>query len=151
MDINNTNNSEGFAPLHLAVKRENVSIIKVLMKYSNIDINFQSVKIKVTPLKIAVDTNNFEIVNLLVTSGANVNLEDAGWVSPLRMAVENENEKICKYLLENGANPNSQDMCGITPLHAAATGKNFKIFKLLVDDKNCDIHIKDMRGSSALV
>ncbi|WP_342263034.1 MULTISPECIES: ankyrin repeat domain-containing protein [unclassified Spiroplasma] len=151
MDINNTNNGEGLAPLHIAVKRENISIIKVLMKYSNININCQSVKIKVTPLKIAVDTNNFEIVNLLVTSGANVNLEDAGKISPLRMAVENEKEKICKYLLENGANPNSQDMCGITPLHAAAAGKNFKIFKLLVDDKNCDIHIKDIRGSSALV
>lgn len=58
-----------------------------------------------TPLHIAADQENFEIVKVLVENGANVNLQNIYGETPYYLA---QNNDIRAYLIANGANPSIQ-------------------------------------------
>ncbi|HAB50883.1 MAG TPA: hypothetical protein DCE80_01665, partial [Ignavibacteriales bacterium] len=60
-----------------------------------------------TPLVYAVIRENLELVKLLITSGADVNLRYTG--TPLETAIEHGNIEIVKLLLEKGADVNGVD------------------------------------------
>jgi uncharacterized protein len=72
-----------------------------------------------TPLLYASRDGNLEMVQLLVSSGANVNLNDANGTSPLLLALINGHMDIARFLLEHGANPNATDGFGRAPLFGA--------------------------------
>ena len=57
-----------------------------------------------TPLYYAVDSNNMDMVKLLVEAGADVN---AGKWPPLCQAVTENNTAIAEYLIDHGANVNA--------------------------------------------
>ncbi|MCD6046080.1 MAG: tankyrase-2-like isoform, partial [Gammaproteobacteria bacterium] len=90
-----------------------------------------------------------EIVNLLVTKGADVNRADKyGW-TPLYFAAHGDLE-IVRLLLANGVdNVSRADNDGITPLHEAVAGGYIEIAKLLLVH-GADINLADKAGNTPL-
>ena len=69
-----------------------------------------------TPLHNAVDSDDKEIVELLVNNGADVNATHNGGGTPLHWAARKGHKQIVELLIANGANVNAQDEDGGTPL-----------------------------------
>ncbi len=69
-----------------------------------------------TPLHNSVDSDNKEIVELLIKNGADVNAAHNGGGTPLHWAARKGHQEIVELLIANGANVNAQDEDGGTPL-----------------------------------
>lgn len=87
-----------------AIQMGRVSRIRRLLNSGNINIHERD-RNQNTPLHIAADEENFEIVKLLVENGANVNLENIYGETPYYLTHNND---IRAYLVANGANPSIQ-------------------------------------------
>gem|GEM_PF-6090454 len=87
-----------------------------------------------TPLIHAVRRNNLEMANLLLSAGADPNME---WADtrrpPLVFASSEGNVGICKALLDAGANPNGSNMKPGEPLSSAIILKHYGVCRLLLD------------------
>jgi len=69
-----------------------------------------------TPLVLA---ESREIIELLITAGADVNYAPENGITPLANAVIREDKESAKLLISSGANVNSIDREGYTPLDTA--------------------------------
>lgn len=102
-----------------------------------------------TPIHIAVNSNAFDIVKLLLESGANVNQPDLGHCTPLHWACVKGNLRMVELLLKYGADPNAKDLAMSTPLHEAVRKNQLAITKLLLQH-NARSNIQDLGGTTAL-
>ncbi|KAK2501936.1 hypothetical protein MC885_009378 [Smutsia gigantea] len=73
-----------------------------------------------TPLMIAAEQGNLEIVKELIKNGANCNLEDLGGWTALMWACYKGRTEVVELLLSHGANPSVTGLYGTTPLVWAA-------------------------------
>ncbi|CAP24607.2 Protein CBR-IKB-1 [Caenorhabditis briggsae] len=110
-DINQLN-SEGFAPIHVAVRRLKLSLIEMLLEAGAL-IDFLDTEKKRNALMHAIEMNDFETIQLLVERGSNTNIEDALGETSLSLAVKNVNYPVIGLLLDNGADPNRQNCKGV--------------------------------------
>lgn len=109
-----------------------------LLKDRGIDIGFRD-KYNYTPLIVASNYGNLEMVKYLVNEGMDIKIRttDAGsYKSALNFAVENDQYDSAKYLIEMGAdiNPFALDVGLVDVLDAAAKNGNLKIIKLILDN-----------------
>lgn len=100
-------------------------------------------------LNIACRNDNFEIVERLLSLGAELNAvsEDRGYTAVMD-AVWRGNEKITKFLIEKGADLNTISKEGQSNLVLAVGADRYNICKLLVENGS-DPDVKDMMGMSA--
>ena len=116
------------SPLFIAVKKENIEIITLLLENEKIDVNTINIEYtqygrgwssdfyvhEKTPLSVAVEKENFEIIILLLNNKKlDVNIQynkyryendiilETNENTPLYMAIEKENIEIIKLLLKN--------------------------------------------------
>lgn len=87
-----------------------------------------------TPLHLAVEQNNIEIVKLLLGFGAKVNAQNKDINTPLQISAVHNYKEIAKYLIENGANVNNQNIAKWSPLHDAASRNYYELMKLLIEN-----------------
>lgn len=90
-------NRNEFPPLHTAIKNKDYNKVFRLIKYTDINVTTGN---GFSPLHVAARFNYFEIIDLLIENGADVNLKNAfGW-TPLMVACEHDNlkcvRKLCK-------------------------------------------------------
>ena len=84
-----------------------------------------------TPLIVAAENDNMNLVNFFLNKGADVNAESrSGWTT-LLSAVSLYNLKMTRLLLDKGANPNVVNIYGTTPLSIAINHRYRNIVKLL--------------------
>jgi ankyrin repeat protein len=104
--------------------------------------------------KVFLFLGNFEIVNLLIKEGLDVNASDMDYNTPLHNVVcwvtdeEKEiNERIqcIKCLIENEADIDACNIRGETPLHYASRCGSYKLVKELVDH-NADLLLVNIDG-----
>lgn len=89
---------------------------------------------KLTPLHIAVNHNNINVVKLLIAVGVNVNTPDINGETPLHAATFiTLDPEIAKVLLGAGASVNAKDMRYYTPLHYAALYNNVNVIRILLN------------------
>ena len=125
-------NMSEVTPLHYAVEDNNIKIVKFLIK-EGANINAIARHIRDTPLHRAVGSNKIEVVKLLIEEGANVNIADIRGITPLLYAVYNDNgTEISELLINSGANVNSVDEDWWTPLRLAVKYDNTEMIELLV-------------------
>jgi ankyrin repeat protein len=108
---------------------------------------------------VAIIKGNFDIVNLLLSHGADPTKKSADGTSPLYLAAEHGNFDIVKLLLKNNPYPDKaksiafyidqEDSSGITPLTIAALGGYTDIVKLLLDH-GADIDSPDIIGMTPI-
>ena len=99
------------------------------------------------PLHYAAQYGHKEIVQLLISKGANVKAKTDDGRTPLHSAAAKEHKDIAELLIEKGADVNAKSNEGKTPLHwATGTGwqGGYEITELLIS-KGADVNAKDYK------
>ena len=100
-------------------KTGDIEAIKISLS-KTIDINARGGDLNETLLHCAARNNRTEIVNLLLSKGADVNARDNDNRTPLHWAAYYGNTEIVNLLLSKGADVNARDNENRTALHDAA-------------------------------
>jgi cytohesin len=169
----------GFSPLHTAVILCNITLVEQLLKLgadpnvSSIDTAEQLLDVsdvpasvptdaipdsvlndlqslgQITPLQIAINSNEIEIVSLLLLYKADPNAKDLGGCTPLHWAANGGNEAILDDLLVHHAQVNVLDSAQSTPLHEASRKNLANVVKKLLK-AGANPAIKDITGLTPL-
>ena len=94
----------------------------------------------VTVLWVSAALNNFEIVQLLVEHGAQVNHRIKTHSTPLRCACCNDNIEMVRYLVQNGADVRITKIKHFTNLVASVFNGHLQMVAYLVDELGCDVN-----------
>ena len=167
--------ANGFTPLHLAAKRKGaVAIVSALLAHDanpNVRLNAKKpietvngiILNGATPLALAADINNFDVVKALVDGGADPLIPTQENTTPLMMAAgaaiyatrpRSREEralaiKTVTFLVEHGSDVNGAGQFGWTAVHSAAyMGLNDVIEYLASNGANLDS--KDSFGQTPL-
>ena len=114
-------------PLVIAIIHKQIEMVKFLID-SHADVKKTALKHK-SPLFFVSDV---EIVDLLVSSGANVNNPDDQGLTPLHRASQDGLVDIASALIRHGADVNATDTNKQTPLHVAAANGQADVVKVLL-------------------
>lgn len=99
-DINKRSGIHKYTPLHLAVEKGNIKVVKALLS-SGAKINARDF-ISRTPLHAAVNKGNIKVIKALLSSGAEINARDKHGKTPLHF-IEIDNVQVIKLLKSKGA------------------------------------------------
>jgi ankyrin repeat protein len=113
----------GVTPLHLAIKKENLSMVQKLLTFSHHD-----------PSILRPGTTH------------RINNEPP----LLCLATRRGSDNMVRLLLDHGWNVNEMDADGRTPLHLAAENGDRTIVRLLLNHTDVDLHARDQWVSTAL-
>ena len=124
-DLLNSFSIDGFTALGLASFFGHLSLVKILLnKGANPNIASNN-QFKVAPIHSACAISNFDIAQLLIAHGADVNAKQMQGVTPLHSAAHNGHTKLSKLLIDNGAEISAKMDNGQTPLFMA-NEKNYQ-------------------------
>lgn len=118
----NAINSNGRTALYFAVLKGHAEVVKTLLGTKGIDVNTAPEDSGWTPLHVAIANLEFEIIELLLAAGADVNKADNDGNTPLHVAASIVlNADIVEILLEApGIEINKRNKNGKTPLALSA-------------------------------
>ena len=116
----NVRTDKGFSALHLAVVARNESIVTLLSKAPKINLD-HSGSLGLTPLHLAAQSNQVDMINILVSNGSNVNITCDNGLTPLYIATDSGHVRAVNILLKvKNINPNQRCVKGFSPLDIAA-------------------------------
>ena len=153
---------KGQTPLLLAVKFDHRDVAAFLLA-NKADVNSKApdetfydyhgrvagTSVGGTCLNWAVEADDMEMVELLLTNSAKVNLKDGGGSTPLHWAAQQGRASIAELLLAHKADANSKDDDGYTPLHWATKYEHKNIAELLLAN-GAKVNAKDNDGDTPL-
>lgn len=143
-----TNVSEihGMTPLRLAVDKDNVEAVKLLLDAgANTEVFWNGM----TPLMEASQEGYTAVVRLLLEVGANPNFTNISGNTPLMAAAHYGKVDVIELLLSHGANINAQNSHGFTPLHAAVNTNRSPAVRILLEN-GADQTLRNKQGQTAL-
>lgn len=151
--VNAFDTTTSLASIHFAAKFGHLEVLRALCENgANVDDwgNFLSDK-RVSPLCLAARYSSFQVVDYLISKGANVNFKDSDNWTPLHYAVLAGSLPRVQSLVEHGALVNS--VCNAndqrSPLHCAANSGYLDIAKYLVE-KGADVNLANNIGQTPL-
>ncbi|XP_067337026.1 kinase D-interacting substrate of 220 kDa B isoform X1 [Channa argus] len=114
------------------VEEENLAAIKAhLDRFKDVDSRSDNGQ---TPLMVAAEQGNVDIVEELIRRGANVNLDDVDCWTALISAAKEGHIEVVRELLENNANLEHRDMGGWTACMWAAYKGRTDVARLLLEN-----------------
>ena len=128
-NVLNAKDQRGSTPLVLACYYNNFEVVEYLIQVVD-DINGTTKD--GSPLMASAVKGYNAISKLLITAGADVNLQDANQTTALHYAVMFKNYDLVLMLLEAGANPNHKNNVGQSPMG----------FAVMQNDKRMNILFK---------
>ena len=144
--IDSKNGSESEA-LTTAIRGGNKEIVEILLK-AGAPVNPVQTALW-PPLSDAAFSKHFEIMKLLLQSGAKVDAPDHRG-NTLLVSTGFFDPTVTTILLEAGADPNTEDHEGQTALMKAAANGLKQTVKLLIDH-HAEVNKKDSKGRTALM
>ncbi len=129
-DMYKVKNESGLLSLHFATMRNHPAVVGVLIAYG-IDVNVKDGKNK-TALVYAIESNNREIIDLLLKANTKFPEEQELMNLCLHSAVLYNLQDIAEKLIENGASLSGVDNFRRSLLHNAVIGNNLKWIDLLL-------------------
>lgn len=145
----------GNTPLHLLVSdwhdksdSEKQYVRQLIAEYAYLYVNRSNNKGQ-TPLHLAIDSKDTEIIVMLLGAGANINEQDNNGNTPLFSACWIGTDETIKMLIDAGANVNIQNNKGHIPLHVAVWNDRINILEALLR-AGADFNISDKKGNSPL-
>nr|XP_051708231.1 ankyrin repeat and SOCS box protein 14 isoform X2 [Oryctolagus cuniculus]XP_051708232.1 ankyrin repeat and SOCS box protein 14 isoform X2 [Oryctolagus cuniculus] len=103
-----------------------------------------------SPLLTAVLRDSYDVVALLISHRANVNLRCANERTALHEAAKLGRRDMVKLLLASGAHPDARSSYGFTPLALAAQGGHTEVMEMLLQ-KGANAHGQASDSSSILL
>ncbi len=126
-----THSTDGFTPLALACFFGHTEIAAWLVDHgANIDLAATN-QMKVAPIHAAVAARQFAIVEMLVSSGANVNARQQHGYTPLHAAAQNGDIQTVRLLIGKGADVGARSENGQTALDMAMQQGHGAVAELL--------------------
>lgn len=140
--------------LALAIKHKQQNVVDTLLQ-CRADINYQNN----SAFMQAINDRNIDIIKLLISKNANVNLENLWGFTPLKVSIKKGDFTLVNFLINNNANINQKDKAtNSTPIKFSITNKNVAIVKKLcnskalldnINDNNDNVfHVACLEGSS---
>ncbi|KAK5642694.1 hypothetical protein RI129_008861 [Pyrocoelia pectoralis] len=113
----NVRNHRGQTPLHLAARAQSVECVETLLRKGNADPNLGDHDRR-TPLHAAVGkaARSYDIIEVLVSWGADINTKDQYGYTPLHIAALNELSQCVEILVFHGADVTAKSKFGMTAL-----------------------------------
>ncbi len=141
----------GLTPLARAVQARKGEMVAMLLAHGadcNTVAPDRSVQRGRSPLHFAVFRGSFEIAEMLVQAGADVNIRDKReGLTPLHMALRNQ--ALFDLMLDHGGQIDCRSQGGQTPLHMAADQGLADLTSYLLA-KEATIDVQDNRGNTPL-
>lgn len=129
----NIKNSMHYNALHMAVKKKDVSIVNIIVKYIS-NINSKTKEGGATALHYACDFMLYDVVKILLDHGAQQNIPELdNNYYPIFYSVTQGDFNTTKLLIDNGANPNNEDVNGNTFVHYAIFYGNIQTIDYIFD------------------
>jgi len=158
-DLVSSRDKMGNTPLHLAALHDQPAVAALLLA-NGADVNAQNTVARAdsdgikrageTPLTLALlSYEHKEMVELLLTHGADVNVMLSGGTTPLSRAIDRDLTYDVELLLANGADPNAKVYNWATPVHFAVWHGRTKLLELLLN-YGADPNAKDRGGRTPL-
>ena len=139
---------EGYSRIHILSQDWNREMFEHLLE-SGADINLRTNKQQLTPLMIAVYSQNAEAVDFILANGGGINDVDAFQNSSLHKAVAVGSIPILQTLIEQGADINGQNQNGTTPLISAAKSQQGGALSILLSN-GAAVELTDHGGYTAM-
>ena len=93
-------------------------------------------------MKEMIKKTSKEIVEILISHGADINAKDESDITPLHYAAKNSDVQIVEFLISHGADIDAKDINDETPLHYAACKDRSETAKVLISN-GADINAED--------
>lgn len=123
--------SDGFTLLGLAAYFGHPDVVRLLIENGADPNVIANNPMRVAPLHSACAASSYEIAELLIKAGANVNAKQMRGVTPLHSAAHNGQTKLAGLLIERGADVQAETDDGKTPLVMAEEKGHQEIAALL--------------------
>lgn len=135
-------------PFVRAAQEDNLEGLAALI--SETDVNMRDKRTRTTALEHAVRNANREMVQFLLSAGADPNARDARGQTVLMDLDEEATADLVWDLINSGAKVNLQDKDGNTALMGLASSKNVEAIKALLD-AGAGLEVKNQQGRTALM
>lgn len=146
----NKASKDGQFALWTAVWNHDTQMVELLLKNgANPKQKFKGKEAEIACLEISAQEGLFEITQLLVNAGADIDERSFRGHTPLRIATRNGRIELVRYFLSRGCEVDTKGDDGATPLEAAASKGHLEIVELLVE-KGANINVQDKEGDSPL-
>ncbi|CAF2178024.1 unnamed protein product [Rotaria magnacalcarata] len=133
-----------------ASKSGDVDVVKRVLTFNPSLVNCRDAQGRnSTPLHFAAGYNRLQVVEYLLSAGADVTARDKGGLVPLHNSCSYGHLEVTALLLKHGASPQVTDLWKVTPLHESAAKGKFEICKLLIQN-GADINKKNRDGAIPL-
>uniref|UniRef100_A0A0B7ASB2 Uncharacterized protein n=1 Tax=Arion vulgaris TaxID=1028688 RepID=A0A0B7ASB2_9EUPU len=119
--------------LHSAIRRGNLEKVKEILDSGDVNTDAQDEK-DFSALVAAGLHDKFEIMDLLLEHGADVNRKDASGKTPLMHAVSRDLLETVKWLCAHGAETLTLDKSGMAAIHYAVDGGYVKVVEWMLDN-----------------
>jgi len=143
-------NPEADKALFKAIRNGKIEMVKEAIA-NGANVNTFNINI-ISPLHYAVSSSQNDIVELLISKGADVNFIGGNrGFSPLIVAINGNNVEVVRMLLANGADINAKDgnTNGESPLFYSLNSGNIEITKMLIDE-GADFNMKNNKSLTPL-
>ncbi len=141
-----TSNRAEECPLHVASSCGFLSIVKQLLFQCECD---PVDGLGQTPLSRAVSAGHLDVVQCLISSGAQLHLPDLDGQTLAHKAVMHDNDDVLIALIDSEVEFDVSDREGATPLHLAASRRSDKALRLLLES-GADVNAVDGMGNMPL-
>ena len=136
--------------IHDAARAGDMEKVKALLKVNPGLVNAKAGYLMDTPLFSAVGSGHKDVVELLLSKGAEVNAKNRDGWTPLHEAASSGQKDVVELLLSKGAEVNAKVKDGRTPLHEAAYADRKKEVVELLLSKGAEVNAKDDEGRTPL-
>lgn len=127
----NTPNAAGITPLHLAIRKEKIEFVKLLINKATMN-SVKNTKSDIIHIAINFSSNN--IIEYLIAEGLDINHSKSDGTTPLHLAIKNKKLKIVQLLIENNARTNCfKKRRNNSILHFAARCSSVDIIAYLIE------------------
>ncbi|XP_046862983.1 serine/threonine-protein phosphatase 6 regulatory ankyrin repeat subunit A-like [Xenia sp. Carnegie-2017] len=122
-----------YTALHIAVQHRKPKVVQTLLGYGA-NVHLKGGMLEETPLHIAAHyKDGTEVAEMLLKSGANVDVPQENGETSLHIATRKNNISMIELLLSEGANAARKSQKGEIPLHIAVENSFFDIAAVLVN------------------
>ncbi|XP_028399884.1 fibronectin type 3 and ankyrin repeat domains protein 1-like [Dendronephthya gigantea] len=140
--VNTTRKPKTSEDLIKAVNHKDLAKVDAILQELNQMAVDSPDKYGLSPLMIAAQQGSLEIVEKLLSYGADGRFQNSSGKDSLMLACFAGQLQVAKMLVQHGATLENQDHSGSTALHWAVDGGNIEVVRWLIN-KGCQVDVKD--------